>query len=391
MPQKMTATFLGTSSGGGPTESRNCSSLILDIVGDGSLWMLDCAEGTLRQFSLQPQEDAKSVLKVNKIFVTHMHCQSVIICCTQFARFFIYCFAADHVMGLPSLLRKILGFPDREVVSSQPMINLYGPAGLRAFLRTTLSLTHTKTANRYAVHELLTSKDAHTPCDDEVLHDSEEPGKDVLCGEDGYWRNFAEVRGIGGPVYACAGPLVHRDPCIGFIIHESASLHAPRKLAILGDTSSTAQLTPLLSSTPGRLSLLVHEATVADIPEDVDSHLAARRPPSFVATRARVSGHSTPIDAGVCAGKWGARQLVLNHIGSKFPAPSPGSHTGRRVAVIREIERQATEAWRSTPCDVSEEAPASVEGRNAVAAYDFLTVEVPPQPNDQVDRSQVSR
>ena len=36
----MTATFLGTSSGGGPTESRNCSSLVLDVVGDGSLWSI---------------------------------------------------------------------------------------------------------------------------------------------------------------------------------------------------------------------------------------------------------------------------------------------------------------------------------------------------------------
>lgn len=40
MSQWMTATFLGTSSGGGPTESRNCSSLILDVVGDGSLWSI---------------------------------------------------------------------------------------------------------------------------------------------------------------------------------------------------------------------------------------------------------------------------------------------------------------------------------------------------------------
>ena len=38
MSQWMSAIFLGTSSGGGPTESRNCSSLVLDIVGDGSLW-----------------------------------------------------------------------------------------------------------------------------------------------------------------------------------------------------------------------------------------------------------------------------------------------------------------------------------------------------------------
>ncbi|KAI9508988.1 beta-lactamase-like protein [Russula earlei] len=370
MPQWMSATFLGTSSGGGPTESRNCSSLVLDIVGDGSLWMIDCAEGTLRQFSLQPQKDTARSLKpsrVNKIFVTHMH--------------------PDHVMGLPTLLRNILGFPHPQVVSSRgtlPRIDLYGPAGLRTFLRTTLSLTRTKTADRYAVHELLTSEDIRTLCNNEVLHENEEPGRDVLCGEDGYWRNFAEGHSIRGSVYACAGPLVHRDPCIGFIIHEPASLPAPRKLAILGDTSSAAKLTPLLSSTPGRLSLLVHEATAAHVPKDVDSRLAARSSPSLVASKAQARGHSTPIDAGVCAGKWGARQLVLNHIGSKFPAPSPGSCTGRRVAVIREIERQATEAWQSTPCDFSEEASASVEGRKAKAAYDFLTVQVPLQPNDPV-------
>jgi hypothetical protein len=36
----MTVCFLGTNSGGGPTPSRNCSSLVADIVGDGSLWSM---------------------------------------------------------------------------------------------------------------------------------------------------------------------------------------------------------------------------------------------------------------------------------------------------------------------------------------------------------------
>lgn len=31
-------TFLGTTSGGGPTETRNCSSLVLDLLEDGHLW-----------------------------------------------------------------------------------------------------------------------------------------------------------------------------------------------------------------------------------------------------------------------------------------------------------------------------------------------------------------
>ena len=38
MAQDISVTFLGTSSGGGPTKSRNCSSLVVDMLGDGTLW-----------------------------------------------------------------------------------------------------------------------------------------------------------------------------------------------------------------------------------------------------------------------------------------------------------------------------------------------------------------
>src|SRR6266404_123697 len=93
---------------------------------------------------------------------------------------------------------------------AQPRVNLYGPAGLRTFLRTILSLTSTKTADRYAVHELLTRVDARTPCDISLLHDSEEPGQDMLCDEAGFWRDFVEGRSTRGSVIVCAGPLVHR-------------------------------------------------------------------------------------------------------------------------------------------------------------------------------------
>lgn len=34
----ISVTFLGTASGGGPSESRNCSSLICEISNDGTLW-----------------------------------------------------------------------------------------------------------------------------------------------------------------------------------------------------------------------------------------------------------------------------------------------------------------------------------------------------------------
>ena len=88
---QMTVTFLGTASGGGPSESRNCSSLVCDILSDNSLWsklylftyiepsfieiVIDCAEGTTRQFQLQPQAISPHLHlhRITKIFVTHMH------------------------------------------------------------------------------------------------------------------------------------------------------------------------------------------------------------------------------------------------------------------------------------------------------------------------------
>ena len=74
--------------------------------------MVDCAEGTLRQFALQPPKDIGKVLKasqINKIFVTHMHRESA----PQVYSTTVHLGGtpADHVMGLPTFLRTVLGFP----------------------------------------------------------------------------------------------------------------------------------------------------------------------------------------------------------------------------------------------------------------------------------------
>jgi len=91
------AAFLSISSGGGLTESRKCSSPVLDIVWDGSLWMVQSAEGTFRQFALQPEGGRHfQVAKVNKIFITDM-----LLCAVS--RSTASRFATDHIMDLPTL------------------------------------------------------------------------------------------------------------------------------------------------------------------------------------------------------------------------------------------------------------------------------------------------
>ncbi|THH13954.1 hypothetical protein EW146_g6327 [Bondarzewia mesenterica] len=270
----------------------------------------------------------------------------------------------------------------------QQKIDIYGPAGLRALLRTTLSLTSTRTADPYAVHELLLPTDARTPCAPaDVLHSSEVPGLDFVCDADGFWRNITMGQSRRGTVHVQAGPIVHREPCIGYVFHEPAISFSPRKIAILGDTSSASAMTPLIASTPGRVSLLVHEATDAYIPPNVDAHLAAKRTVDVVKQKTEERGHSTPVEAGRCAGMWAAERLVLNHIGARFPAPSHGASISKKhhIAVLREMERQATEAWLQTPCTlpshVSSTSATSEEDREdrckATAAHDFMTVEIP--------------
>jgi ribonuclease Z len=70
-------------------------------------------------------------------------------------------------------------------------------------------MTFSRTADRYAVHELLTPEDIATPCDPpEILHSSENVGEDILCDERGFWREFAAS--VRTDVVVDAGPIKHR-------------------------------------------------------------------------------------------------------------------------------------------------------------------------------------
>ncbi|KAJ7480454.1 beta-lactamase-like protein [Mycena galericulata] len=314
MAHPMTVTLLGTCSGGGPNESRNCSSLVVDCLRDGSLWM--------------------------KLFITHMH--------------------ADHAMGVVTILRTILfASPTPVSVNTPPKIEIYGPAGIRTFVRSLLKLTLTQTAQRYVAHELLRPEDTTTPCEPpEVMHSSELVGRDIRCSDDGFWRTFTQGIGALGPVVVDAGPILHRDPCLGYIIREPAT--PARKLVILGDTYDPSPIIPLCTAP----SLLIHEATDAHIPCEISPR--NKRTPESVLRSTLARGHSIPSMAGEFARTISAEKLILNHIGGRFPAPRRDSD--RWMHVMREMERQATDAWGSGQ---------DRDGKEAVAAWDFMRVTIP--------------
>lgn len=210
-----------------------------------------------------------------------------------------------------------------------------------------------------------------------------------------------------------------------------------RMLVILGDTSDASGLLPLIkpsastqtsaeglslasredeessqpttSQTTHTVSLLIHEATDAYIPPDIDTRQTTGKNRSFeiVEAKATEKGHSTPGMAGVFAKLIGAQRLVLNHIGSRcaffdillssahtdtlisistfrFPAPPPPSpyhhHSLKpldkfRLACMREIERQALETWSPSPPDHTNHTHGA---NKVVVAWDYCRIVVPP-------------
>lgn len=72
--------------------------------------MFDCAEGTTRQFALQPGygEDRVKINRVTKLFVTHMHGENAVFVLSSD---FETCSLADHTMGIIPFLRSVLFMP----------------------------------------------------------------------------------------------------------------------------------------------------------------------------------------------------------------------------------------------------------------------------------------
>ncbi|GAA5988035.1 hypothetical protein JCM5350_004147 [Sporobolomyces pararoseus] len=207
MPDQISLTFLGTAAGR-PSPSRNVSSLAVKI--DSKIWVFDAGEATQHQF--MDQRCRLSMGKVEKIFITHMH--------------------ADHVNGLPGLLCTISAGegsvregeidPRLEQSQSIPPTQIYGPSGLRLFLRTCLALTHSTLTRPYQVNELLFSDEQE---EHGALHPSERQGENVRCDKDGFWRGIVgEEKGMRVDV----GPILHTVRCLGYLLAEP-----PRPLPII--------------------------------------------------------------------------------------------------------------------------------------------------------------
>jgi ribonuclease Z len=94
--------------------------------------------------------------------------------------------------------------------SVQIRLDIYGPPGLRTFVRSNLALTHVELAGRYAVHELLTQEDKITSCTSSERHPNENEGWDLFADDNMLYPSVHE----DDRMRVAAARIVHRGDYI---------------------------------------------------------------------------------------------------------------------------------------------------------------------------------
>ncbi len=264
--------FLGT--GGSVPSARRSTASVLMVRG-GKRLMFDCGEGTQRQL-----QRSLGLTQVDEIYLTHFH--------------------ADHILGLPGLLKTY------DLTGREEPLTIFGPRGLRDLFkmlgriigRTDYGIDLVEIDPGEAVHhdgaEVQAFAVEHSVrANGYVLVEEERPGR----------FDPEEAKRLGvpeGPAFAALqrgeevsgsdGPVRPGDVMGGS--------RAGRIVAITGDTSPCHSTV----SAAADADLLIHDASFSE--EEVQ--------------RAAETGHSTVGQAAAVAREAHVKMLALVHISSRY-------------------------------------------------------------------------
>ncbi len=281
----LSVVFLGT--GGSVPSARRATASVL-VARGGERLMFDCGEGTQRQL-----QRSLGLVQVDGIYLTHFH--------------------ADHILGLPGLLKTY------DLTDRQEPLRVYGPRGLndlfktlaRIVGRTRYPLELVELAPGDAVDledarvEAFKVEHGSTGANGYVLVEEERPGRFDL--------EAAQRLGVPeGPAFAAlqrgetvegaSGPVRPDD-----VVGESRQ---GRTVAITGDTAPSHATVAAAADA----DLLIHDASFSE--EE--------------AQRAADTGHSTVGQAAAVAREAHVKLLALVHISSRY-------HVGKVLEEAREV------------------------------------------------------
>lgn len=281
--------FLGTAAAR-PTVARNVAGIAVLREGRSILW--DCGEGTQRQIMR-----FGTGFSFSEIFVTHAH--------------------ADHVLGLPGLLRT-LGLQGRE-----DGLTIYGPRSAQRVLTRAVHMGVERIAFPVEVKAIEPGERVEFggwavqafPADHGIqalgyaLIEEARPGR----------FDVEEARRLGVPEGPAFGRL-HRGEAVevdGRVVRPEQVVGPPRpgrKVVYTGDTRPSPETVEIARGG----DLLIHDATFAE---------EERR-------RARETGHSTAAEAAQVAARAGVRRLALTHLSARY-SDSPQTLEAEAKAVFR--------------------------------------------------------
>jgi ribonuclease Z len=280
----LAVTFLGT--GGSVPSARRSTASVL-VARGGERLLFDCGEGTQRQM-----QRSVGLVQVDEIYLTHFH--------------------ADHVLGLPGLL-KTYDLTDRE----RPMTVL-GPRGLRELFRVLepligrigfdLDLVELEPGERVVRegYEIEPFEAAHNVrANGYALVEAKRPGR--------FDPEAARAAGVPeGPAFAALQRGEEVEGSSGTVSPEQVMgpSRAGRTLVLTGDTAPS----PATVAAAADAELLIHDASFAE--EEVQ--------------RAAETGHSTVGQAAAVAAEAHVKMLALVHISSRY-------HVGKVLEEAEEV------------------------------------------------------
>jgi ribonuclease Z len=268
--------FLGTSASM-PTAHRSPAALLVRRGGERLLF--DCGEGTQRQML----RSSVGLIELREVFLTHFH--------------------ADHVLGLPGMLKSFA------LRGRDEAISIYGPRGLRELFGVLRPLLG-RLPYGVDLHELGPGDTLHRGDYRLSVFRAEHGASSVgyvLDEEPRPGRFDVEAADALGVAPHERGTLQHGEPLTledGRVVTPDAVLgpaRPGRKLVLAGDTAPS----PHVVEAARDADVLVHEATFLEDERD----------------RARETLHSTAADAAQVALAAQVGMLALTHVSTRYFGP----------------------------------------------------------------------